>query len=485
MTDTHMDSHARDGDDLVHTTARDLVAAMQRGSVSAREVMTAFLARIGECNPTVNAICTLIPEEDALALAEAADAARARGDALGPLHGLPMAVKDLSPTAGIRTTMGSPIFADHVPEEDSLMVQRLKQAGALVIGKTNTPEFGTGSQTFNALFGTTRNPWNLERTVGGSSGGAAAALACSMLPLADGSDMGGSLRNPAAFCNVVGLRPCLGRVPHWPNTMAWQSRLGIEGPMARDVSDCALLLSVQAGPDERDPMSIQESGEHFLQPLDHDFGGARIAWTPDLGFLTVEREVVDVCAGTLPTWEGLGFCLDEEYPRLDGAMDAFRTLRASYYAQFGATLLDSHRHLMKDTVIENIEAGLRLTALDITRADALRTQLYQRVLAFFENHDFLVLPATQVQPFGHETEWVQSIEGVSMSSYLDWMAICCIISVFGLPAISVPCGFTGAGLPVGLQIVGRPRDDLGVLRAAFALEQATGYCKRRPPLCSG
>jgi amidase len=470
------------GSDLVHAPAREIATAIREGVVSAREVMTAYLERIRECNPAVNAICTLLPDEEALALADAADAARARGDTLGPLHGLPMAIKDLSATAGMRTTMGSRIFADQVPEQDSLMVERLRQAGALIIGKTNTPEFGTGSHTFNAVFGTTRNPWNLERSAGGSSGGAAAALACSMVPLADGSDMGGSLRNPAAFCNVVGLRPSMGRVPHWPNPMAWQSRLGIEGPMARDAEDCALLLSVLAGPDERDPMSLQEPGGTFLQPLEHDFGGARLGWTPDLGFLPVETGVARVCAATLPRWQGLGFSVAEQCPRLEGAMDVFKTLRASYYAQFGGLLLDSHRHLMKDTVIENIEAGLRLNAMDITRADAQRTILFQRVLDFFEDHDFLILPATQVQPFDHEIEWVRDIEGVEQHSYLDWMSICCVISVFGLPAISVPCGFTAQGLPVGLQIVGRPRDDLGVLRAAHALEQALDCRKQRPAL---
>ena len=244
-------------DALVYRDARLLAGQLAAGSLSAREVMTAFLQRIEACNPVVNAICTLLPAEQALALADAADRQRLAGAATGPLHGLPIAVKDLAATRGMRTTMGSPIFADNIPEEDSLLVQRLRAAGALVIGKTNTPEFGTGSHTFNPLFGITRNPWNTGKSAGGSSGGAAAALACGMLPLADGSDMGGSLRNPAAFCNVVGFRPSLGRVPHWPNTMAWQSRLGVEGPMARTVADCALLLSVLAGPDERDPLSIR------------------------------------------------------------------------------------------------------------------------------------------------------------------------------------------------------------------------------------
>lgn len=471
-----------DEDLLVYTAASQLAGDLASGDLSARELMRAYLDRIATCNPIVNAICTLLPENQALQLADAADQHRLAGRTLGPLHGLPVAVKDLSATRGMRTTMGSPIFANHVPDEDSLLVGRLRAAGALVIGKTNTPEFGTGSHTFNPIFGITRNPYDTAKTAGGSSGGAAAALACGMLPLADGSDMGGSLRNPAAFCNVVGFRPSLGRVPAWPNAMAWQSRLGVEGPMARNVADCALLLSVLAGPDERDPLSLQDDPARFRDDLQHDFGGARIGWTPDLGILPVAREVADICAGTLPVWESLGFQVEAACPNLVGAMDTFKTLRATFYAQFGAPLLRDHRSLMKDTVIENIEAGLKLAATDITAADARRTRLYLDVLTFFETHDFLVLPSTQVQPFGVETEWVREIEGEALHSYLDWMSICCIVTVFGLPAISVPCGFTRAGLPVGIQIVGRPRADLAVLRAAYALEQATGYGMRRPPL---
>ena len=469
-------------DTLVYRDAHRLAGQLAAGSLSAREVMTAFLQRIEACNPVVNAICTLLPAEQALALADAADRQRLAGAATGPLHGLPIAVKDLAATRGMRTTMGSPIFADNIPEEDSLLVQRLRAAGALVIGKTNTPEFGTGSHTFNPLFGITRNPWDTGKSAGGSSGGAAAALACGMLPLADGSDMGGSLRNPAAFCNVVGFRPSMGRVPHWPNAMAWQSRLGVEGPMARSVEDCALLLSVLAGPDERDPLSIQEDPAQFRQGLEHDFSGARIGWTPDLGMLPVERDVAEVCAATIPHWRDCGFEIEEACPDLEGAMDCFKVLRASFYAQFGEPLLATHRELMKDTLIENVEAGLKLSATDITAADARRTQLYLRVLAFFEHHDFLLLPSTQVSPFPVEKEWVTDIEGNSLSSYLDWMSICCIITLFGLPAISVPCGFTPEGLPVGIQIVGKPRADLQVLRAAHALEQATGHGLRRPPL---
>lgn len=252
--------------------------------------------------------------------------------------------------------------------------------------------------------------------------------------------------------------------------------------MARNVSDCALLLSVQAGPDERDPLSLREAGPVFRQPLHRDFSGARVGWTRDLGFLPVESCVINAFSAALPTWEAMGCTLEEQSPSLQGAMDAFKTLRASYYAEFGAPLLQEHRHLMKDTVIENIEDGLRLTGSDITRADALRSQLYQACLGFFEHYDYLILPSTQVQPFDVDLDWVRQIGSQTLESYLDWMSIACIISLFGLPAISVPAGFTPAGLPVGLQIVGRPRDDLGVLQAAFAFEQATQFATRRPEL---
>ena len=468
--------------EIVFSPARLLARQIRAAERSAREVMEAFLARIEECNPMLNAICTLVPQEQSLKLADDADQAVLSGAETGPLHGLPIAVKDLADTRGIRTTLGSPIFADNVPAQDSLLVQRLKQAGALIIGKTNTPEFGAGSQTFNTLFGVTRNPHNLDKTAGGSSGGAAAAVAAGMLPCADGSDMGGSLRNPAAFCNIVGFRPSMGRVPHWPAQMAWQSRLGTDGPLARDVEDCALLLSVLAGPDERDPLSLQEDGAQFRDHLRQDFQDCRIAWTPDLGLLPVEREVVTVCESALPALEGCGFRVETARPDLAGAMDVFKTLRAAWYAGMAGTLLAKHRHLMKDTLISNIEAGQKLRATDINRADILRTRLYARMLKFFRRYDFLALPATQVQPFDCDTEWVRVIEGQTMSDYIDWMSVCCIISVFGLPAISVPAGFTEAGLPVGIQIVGPPRADAAVLGAARAFEQATDFHKRRPQL---
>ncbi|MEM8564607.1 MAG: amidase [Pseudomonadota bacterium] len=467
---------------LLYANATSLAQWLNDGDLGARELMEATQARIAAVNPAINAICTRIPERDALQLADEADRKRASGEPLGPLHGLPIAVKDLAQTSGIRTTLGSPIFKDFIPDQDCLLVQRLKAAGALVIGKTNTPEFGVGSHTFNPLFGVTRNPWDLTKTAGGSSGGAAAALASGMLPIADGSDMGGSLRNPAAFCNVVGFRPSHGRVPAWPSPLGWQSRIGIEGPMARNVTDCALLFSVLVGADPRDPLSIDSDAASFRTPLEHDFANARIGLTPDLGFLPVEREVAKVCMATRTVWEALGFTVVPAHPDLRAAMKVFRVLRGSFYAHMCAGMLAEHRDKMKDTLIENIETGMALTAADLTQADASRTTLYQGALQFFASHDFLVLPATQVSPFPVENEWVREIEGTTLTDYLEWMSICCVISVLGLPAISVPCGFTQAGLPVGLQIVGRPGADLDVLRVAYALESALDLVSKRPSL---
>jgi amidase len=459
-----------------------LNSLMASREVSAVDVMTGFLDRIEEINPTVNAICTLLPREEALAMAQKADRQRLDGTPLGPLHGLPIACKDLAETAGLRTTYGSEIFKDNVPAGDCLLVERLRQAGALIIGKTNTPEFGAGSNTFNNIFGTTRNPYNLQKTVGGSSGGAAAALATRMLPIADGSDMGGSLRNPAAFCNVVGFRPSMGRVPSWPSTLTWQSRMGIEGPMARNVNDLGLMLSAIAGPDQRDPISIVEPPGQFANFSQKDFKGSRIGWTPDLGMLTVAREVREVCERSVKVFDDLGCQVELSHPNLAGAMDVFRVLRSSCFAAGFGPLLKDHRQTMKSTVVENTEIGFGLSGEDLLSADRKRAALYQEANRFFKDYDFLVLPSTQVAPFDHSVEWVREIDGVEMRDYLEWMSICCVITILDLPAISIPCGFTEDGLPVGLQIVGKPWADLSVLQIARAFEELTGYAQRMPLL---
>ncbi len=465
-------------------SARELAAQLRAGRLSAVETMSAHLDRIDRLDPQLGAICTRLPREGLLARAAEADARRSRGEALGPLHGLPMAVKDLVETRGIRTTFGSTIFADYVPRRNALLVDRLESAGAIVLGKTNVPEFGAGSQTFNEVFGPTRNPWDPTRTPGGSSGGAAAALAARMVPLADGSDMGGSLRNPAAFCGVVGFRPSLGRVPTWPSDTRHLPRLSIDGPMARSVADAALLLSVLAGADARDPQSWGEAPSALAEPLDRDVRGLRAAWGGDLGGMAVAREVMRVCREALPVFESLGFQLTERAPDLAGAMDAFQVQRALHFAALGSRIPAAQRDRLKDTVRWNFEKGMALTAEEILAAERARGRIVDEVATFFEAVDVLLLPTTQVAPFPIETEWVREIEGRVMPTYIDWMESCCAISVTGLPAISVPCGFTDAGLPVGLQIVGGPRRDRLVLEVAHAYESATPWKDRLPALAA-
>jgi amidase len=461
-------------------SAVELARRLQSGEISAVEVVRAHLERIEALNPTLNAIVTLVPER-ALDAARAADARRARGEVLGPLHGLPIAHKDLVATAGIRTTFGSKLFEDFVPKRDDLIVERLRTAGAICIGKTNTPEFGAGSQTYNEVFGVTRNPYDLGKTCGGSSGGAAVALAAGMLPIVDGSDMGGSLRNPASFCNVVGMRVSPGRIPSYPAPLGW-SGLSVLGPMARSVEDVALLLSAMTGPDARDPISLPEDGRHFARPLARDFSGTRIAWSKDLGGLPVDPRVTKVLEEKRSTFAGLGCHLEEAEPDFADADRIFKILRAWTFALRFRSLPKDRIAELKDTVQWNIEQGLSLTALELGEAEELRTQLYQRLRRFMETYEFLVLPVSQVPPFDVDELWVREIAGVKMETYIDWMKSCYYITPTGHPAISLPCGFTADGLPVGLQIVGRHRDDLGVLQLAYAFEQATRTGEQRPDL---
>jgi amidase len=468
--------------DLCFLTAVELADRIRRRDVSVTEVVRAHLAQIERVNPTMNAIVTLTAER-ALADAKAKDAELARGAATGPLFGLPVAHKDLVPTKGIRTTFGSPIYRDNVPSEDGLIIERLRAAGAVTLGKTNTPEFGAGSQTFNEVFGRTLNPYDPSKTCGGSSGGAAVALACGMVPIADGSDTGGSLRNPAAFCNVVGLRTSPGRVPVWPRELAWTT-LSVQGPMARTVADVALLLSAIAGAAPRSPIAIAEPGDRFRRPLTRDFRGVRVAWSRDLGGLPIDRRVTTALAPQRKVLESLGCVIDEAQPDLRDAREIFQALRAFAFATRYGPMLAEHRHQIKDTVIWNTEQGLKLTARELAEAEVKRTALYHRVRTFMERYEFLVLPATQVPPFEVTQPYVTEIEGVPLPTYIDWMRACSDITVTGSPAISVPGGFTPDGLPVGLQIVGRHQDDWGVLQLAHAFEQATGFGRRRPPVAA-
>lgn len=468
--------------ELCFTTATDLVRMIRQKEVSVREVMEAHLAQVDRINPTVNAVTTYHPEK-ALEQATQADERLSAGEPTGPLFGLPVAHKDLTLTKGVKTTYGSPIFKDFIPEEDALIVERLKHAGAISFGKTNVPEFGAGSQTFNPVFGATLNPYDTTRTCGGSSGGAGVALACGMLPIADGSDMGGSLRNPANFCNVVGLRPSSGRVPKWPSLNAW-SQLSVQGPMARTVQDTALMLSAIAGPDPRDPLSITEPGLVFRQPLDRDFKDVRIAWSRDFGDLPIDPEVTQVLEAKRSVFDDLGCITEEATPDFSEADEVFKVLRAWTFAQGYADLLAEHREEMKDTVIWNIEAGLALTGPQIAEAQVKGTTLYHRVRTFMDDYEFMIFPVSQIPPFDVNQPYITEINGVKMETYIDWMKSCYYITAAGLPAISVPCGFTETGLPVGIQIVGRFQDEMGVLQMAHAFEQATRTWRQRPPILS-
>jgi amidase len=468
--------------ELCFMSASTLALQIRARRLSATEVMDAHIAQIERLNPALNAIVTFLPERGR-EHARAVDAALARGADPGPLAGLPVAHKDLVPTRGVRTTFGSRIYRDFVPDADAILVERLREAGAIMIGKTNTPEFGAGSQTFNAVFGATRNPYDLSKTCGGSSGGAAAALAAGLLPIADGSDLGGSLRNPASFCNVVGLRPSAGRVPNWPSTSAWFD-MPVIGPMARTVTDVALLLSAMAGPDARAPVCLEEPGSVFRAPLERDFKGTRIAWSPDLGGLPIEPEVARIIAAQRRVFTELGCTVEDATPDLRDADEIFLVLRAwDYELAFGA-LLREHRALMKDTVVWNIEQGARLSGPQIGAAEVKRTALYHRMREFMCRYDYLIAPAVQVLPFDVETPYPTRINEVDLETYLDWMRSCYYITVTGAPAISVPCGFSSGGLPVGIQIVGRHRRDFALLQVALAFEQATGFWRRRPAIAA-
>ena len=445
--------------------------------VSVAEVMRAFIAQVERTNPRVNAIVTFLPEQ-ALKAAKALD--RKRGPK-PPLAGLPIAYKDLLETKGIRTTKGSLVHKDFVPAQDALLVERLKAAGAITLGKTNTPEFGAGSNTFNKVFGATRNPYDLSKTAGGSSGGAAAAVACGMLPFADGSDLAASLRNPGNYCNVVGFRPTPGRVPSFPAANAWDTQ-PVLGPIARTVEDAAFLLSAMAGPDPRAPVSISEPGKVFAKPLKRSFRKVRVAWTRDFGGLPVEPEVCAALEPQRKVLEALGCIVDDACPDFSGATEAFETLRAISFAQRYAPLLEKHRALLKDTVIWNIERGLALDGATVARAEGLRTALFHRMRTFLQRYEFLVAPVNQLPPFPVDTEYPTQIAGVKLGNYLDWMKSCYYVTITSHPAISVPAGFTPSGLPVGMQIAGRYRDDFGVLQLAHAFESETQAWKRRPPL---
>ena len=455
----------------VDSTAREMAAAVRARTISARELLDLHLARIAERNPGLNAIVSL-DEERAREGAAAADRALAAGAEVGPLHGLPHAFKDTHAVAGWRTTYGSTLYADHVPDADELLVERVRRAGAVVIGKTNVPEFAAGSHTFNKVFGTTRNPVDPSRSAGGSSGGAACALAAGMVPLADGSDMGGSLRNPASFCGVVGLRPSLGRVPEWPLYNQWETT-SVGGPMARNVGDLALLLSVLAGPDPRAPLALGDPGTAFAPPLAGSLSGLRVALSVDLGgALEVDDEVASVVSAAAAVFSGAGATVTDGHPDLSLADDTFRTLRAWHFQAKLGRLLAEHPDAFKQSLADNIRAGESLTGADVARAYAQRTALAETMRTFFRSYDVLVLPVSQVPPFPADQEFPSEVNGRPMATYLDWMRSAYFVTVTGCPAISVPAGTTRDGLPVGIQVVAPHGADRRLLEVAAAYEAA-------------
>ena len=456
----------------------EMARLIRAKKLSAREALAAHLKQIERVNPKVNAIVTLAPEVAAEAAAKA-DEMQAHKETLGPLHGLPVVHKDLFETRGIRTTFGSPLYKDYVPAEDDIVVERMRRAGAITIGKTNTPEFGAGSQTFNKVFGATRNPYDLTKTCGGSSGGAAVALACGLAPVASGSDTGGSLRNPAAFCNVVGFRPSIGRVPNPKAAFAW-STLSTSGCLGRSVADLALALSTIAGPDPRAPLSINEPGERFTRSLDRNFKGVRVAWFKELGGVPFDARVRAVVDGHRMTFESLGCIVEQAEPDFSPAEIAFRVLRAWNSANTYGTRLREHPDAFKETLTGEIEEGLRLTGMDLARAETAHGQLWRRFQAFLEKYEYFILPTTQLPAFDVNTPYPAEIAGVKFDNYIDWMKSCWYISATGNPAASVPGGFTSEGLPVGVQIVGRNKEDFSVLQMANAFERATGFGKKHP-----
>ena len=470
--------------DPIWDDALTLCKQLQAGDVSSEELMKNVYERISYINPKVNAIVNLLPKKEALDLARQAD--KVPLIKRGPLHGLPMAMKDAVAVKGFPTTFGFQPFAERVETQDDKLTARLRNAGAIFIGHTNMPEFGLGSNTFNSVFGKTHNPYDLNKTAGGSSGGAAVALATEMLPLADGSDMGGSLRNPASFCNVVGFRPSIGRTPKNLG-LAWYGRLVTSGPMARTVKDTAFLMSIMAGSDITDPLNLFDSNKEFLDALTprqvNKNNPLKLAVSPCLGKLPIDKRVVDIVNSSGEIFKGLGAQVSYQDPPLDDAMEAFQIQRAVGLRGLGKMLdqsIDNWRKYAKETVIWNIEKGQSLSIDEMIRAEAIRTNIYEEISMFFEDYDVLLLPSAQVPPFDLSKEWVDEIEGTKLDTYIDWMAVCCMITVTGLPAISVPGGFTEEGLPVGIQLVGKPRGDIELLKIAHLFETETNFYRKKP-----
>ena len=468
--------------DLTFAPAVELLRLYRARKASPLEVMQAVLGRIDAVNPQVNAIVTLA-RDAALWEARRATAALKRNAALPPLFGVPVGIKDVTPTRGLRTTYGSKLFESHVPDEDALVVERLRAAGAIVIGKTNTPEFAFGPNTVNTVFGATRNPWNLDRTAGGSSGGSAAALATGMCPLAEGTDLGGSLRGPASFCGVVGFRTTPGLVPRHPSVLAWDS-YSVEGPMARTVADTALMLSVMAGPDDRAPLSYDvDAGEFTRAVKGASVRGWRIAWTPDLdGLVLVSQEVREIVERAVGVFRSLGARIETACPDVSDVPEIVRLTRGFLMVARHADKLPEHRAVLQPGLVENTEQGLALSPREIAEGELLRSRQWQRVREFLTTRDVWLMPTMAVPAFPIEQPHVTEIDGRPVGKSMQRSFLTYMVSVLGLPAISIPCGFTRDGLPVGLQIVGKRRGEAAVLRAAAAFEAAHPWTDAIPPV---
>ena len=471
--------------DLTFASVADLAKLYRARKVSPVDVLQAALARIDAVNPTVNAVVT-VARESALWEARRATAQLKRGAPLPPLFGIPVGIKDVTPTKGIRTTHGSKLFENHVPEEDALVVQRLRGAGAIVIGKTNTPEFAFGPNTVNAVFGATRNPWNLERTAGGSSGGSAAALVTGMCTLAEGTDLGGSLRGPASYCGVVGFRTTPGLIPRYPSVLAWDT-YSVEGPMARTVADAAQMLAAMAGPDDRSPISYEVDPRELTAAVRApSVKGWHIAWTADLGGLVpVDDEIRAALERAVAVFGRLRARMEAATPDFGDVPEIVRLTRGLLMVARHADKLPEHRAILQEGLVENTEQGLAFTSRDVARGELLRTRQWERVREFLATRDLLITPTSATPPFPLDQPHALVVNGQPMGKGMQRSLLTYAVSVMGLPAISIPCGVTQDGLPIGLQIIGKRRGEAAVLRAAAAFEAAQPWADRRPALLLG
>ncbi len=464
--------------ELIRMNARHIVDLLKKGEVTPLELVDAAAERILQTDDKINAIPTRCFDR-------ARDHAKRIMDngpgesGPGQLHGLPLAIKDLDDVAGVLTTHGSPIFKDNIPQRSGYVVETLESNGGIVIGKSNTPEFGSGSTTFNEVFGTTVNPWDTSKTCGGSSGGAAAALAAGQVWMAQGTDFGGSVRIPASYCSVVGLRPSPGRVATGPDPLPFAS-LSVRGPMARTVGDTALMLDAMVGMHRDDPRAFPKPNRPFTDAVDYPAAPKKIAFSADLGLAPVDKEVVDICRKAALSFQNFGSLVVEDCPDFENAVDVFQTLRAVNYASRMTPLLEKYRDRLKPEVIWNIEKSFNLSSLDIASAESARGRLFHRVAAFFNDYDLLITPTVVAPPFSKDLRFLEEVEGTKFDSYIGWLVMTFVITLTACPAISIPCGFTKAGLPAGLQIVGRCLNEADVLSAAALFEREHPQCFGTP-----